>query len=350
VASVQQSIATPARRLGLVDLRRRRLHLSWSALAVAALIAIAAVAQLRFGVLNGPGTNKPAPGASEVAIASRRFYVLPANGVTTSKADAIVADDVLGARVRSLGFGTFTSGGGVGTFFELPLEGPSDSDVRTVLEANGDLEVFLLPQGVVHAVVGQPMPSGDPAVFGWESVDSVTANVIGDLPQISFVLKPDAATTLDGWSRAHVGEVVAVGIDGNVAMLAMLGRANTPGRIDLSPVNNGHLAATGAILVGGRLPDSWRDPLVPILLPLDQILVSVQARNPGATIVSTELDVVQEKTTGDWQVVWNIQEQGEFARSCPRPLGSLPPSFCTYSRQTLVADAITGEVVETDLQ
>jgi hypothetical protein len=347
-AGVQQILRTEPRGVRLDELRWRSLSLSWSVLGVAALVAILAVAAIRIGAVVGPGdrgSNVP-PSPTVAPPAVRPFIVLPPFGSSPSKGESTLAEDILSARLSALGFGNFTSGTGLAIEFEVPIEGSTDASIRNVLSATGDVEFVPLPaadygDGGLTAVVGEPLPKDEPALFGWDGIASVT---IGDDAQarrvLNIVLKPAARAAFATYTETHIGETFAVVIDGRVALLPMINEPITGGEIAISGGGESDdFEETMAILVGGMLPESWAEPGVPILLPEAHIVASVLREAPNATVVSTELDAIRDGEM--WIEVWVVTVEGEFHPSCPA--GATPcPTFHTL---VVTVNASAGDAI-----
>jgi hypothetical protein len=317
--AVRQGFATSPRPLGLRDLRVRAPRLGWSIIVVPLVIAILAIAQLRFGVLDGIGgpraTATPAP--TPLVVVDRRFLVLPPTAALPTKPETSLATEVLMDRLSTLDFQVITGGAGYAIQFMLPPGGPDDDRIRAVLSANGEVEFVPLPaatygdsDGKLVPRVGEPLPTDEPALFGWEGIESVA---IGEDQQsrqvLDIVLKPAAAEAFGDYTTEHRGEYFAMVLDGRVAFVPIINEPITGGEVQLS---GGELtdgwADTMAILVGGPLPDAWRDPVVPELLSAEEAITAARDATAGgadATLVSAELDVTQAED--GWEPHWVVQ-------------------------------------------
>ena len=314
-AAVLQGMRTTPRPIPF-DLRSRRLTLGWSVVA-AAVVLVAGF--LLFGSFNpsaGPRAT-PSPTAS-AADATRSFIVLPPTSALPSKASGSLASDVLEARVRALGVGTFTSAIGNLMQFQLPADGPTDAVVRRVLAATGEVSFVPLPaedygEGKRTATVGEALPKAEPALFGWEGISAVTLRADAPSPTFDIALKPAAATAFGDYTTAHVGATFAVVIDGAVALLPSINEPLTSGQIALSSGGGDtDFQVTAAILVGGPLPEEWRGAPVPAIKSRDEAIADARASMvrsgvegaAEATVVSAELDA----THGDagWSPIWTV--------------------------------------------
>jgi hypothetical protein len=315
--AVRQGFATSPRPVGLRDLRVRAPRLGWSMIVVPLVIAILAIAQLQFGVLNGIGgprsTATPAP--TPLVVVDRRFLVLPPTAALPTKPETSLAMEVLTDRLATLDFQVITGGGGYAIEFRLPLEGPDDDRIRAVLAANGDVEFVPLPaerygndNGI--PLVGEPLPTDEPALFGWEGIESVAIGEDQESRQVlDVVFKPAAAQAFGDYTTEHRGEYFAIVLDGRVAIVPIINEPIIGGEVQLSAgeLTDGWADAM-ALLVGGPLPEAWRDPVVPELLSAEEAIAAARDATAGgadATLVSAELDVTQAED--GWEPHWVVQ-------------------------------------------
>lgn len=358
-AAVLQGIQTQPRRIAF-DLRPRRLALGWS---LVAAVAVVVAGSFLYGSFHGPippgASATPRPSAT--VSTSRDFIVLPPTASVPSKASSSLATDVLSARLRALGFGTFTSGGGFGISFQLGNEGPSDAVVRRVLAATGDVQFVPLPpddyfgDGGLEATVGQPLPKDEPALFGWEGIASVSIGAAAQgaetpgpsAPQaIEVTLKPAAARAFGDYTVAHIGEYFAVVVDGKVAVVPVIQAAISGGEVSI--VGGGDDAAAfgelAAILVGGLLPEEWRGAKVPQVVDQEAAVATALTFYPTADVESAGL-TTREDEHGT-RAIWWIVLGGDLPHSCralapgatvcPAPEGGI----------VVVVEAETGVVLD----
>ena len=310
-AAVLQGIATTPRRVRF-DLRRGSLAVGWSAVAA---IAIVVVGFMLFGSVNspfGPGTT-PVP--STGTRPGRSFIVLPPTSALPSKAASTLASAVLEKRLQALGFGTFVGSIGNAIRYSLPAAGPSDVVIRNVLAATGDVTFVPLPaaykDGTLTAEPGKALPTHEPAMFGWEGIDTIELNVDQQSRTVLDInLKPAAATSFAEYTTAHVSESFAILIDGVVALVPVINEPVTGGMLQVSggvPAPDPQFLEASAILVGGVLPSEWRGALVPEILSRDEAIGVARTKIAGgleATVDSADLDATQGAT--EWEPTWNV--------------------------------------------
>ena len=364
VAAVRQVIATPPRRIALPAVRGRSLRLEWSAVGAALVVSVIAIAGLRLGGLLDPGSTNPPPTAAPPT--ERQFIVLPPVDAAPTKAESILAANVLNARLRALLFvgddpGSFTSAGGNAITFRLPMTGPSDESIRAVLRAQGEVAFVPLPEsytdGTHTAEVGQNLPTDEPVLFGWDGIASAAMDVDQQgRPALTITLRPAAAEAFGDYTAAHQGGTIAVVIDDDVALLPMVNEPIPGGEIQLSggglpgsPEQAAFVEAS-AILVGGKLPEAWSSlpPLVPEILQPHELAVTFASELSGVTVESADLDAVLEGRR--WFAVWRTHLAGRIAEdACPQLSimwrGSCPvvdPSV------TFVFEAETGELISAE--
>lgn len=311
-SNVAQILATRPASVGAFDLRLRRRLLGWSAVAAAVAIAVVAITLSSFTLPAVPGTRStPSPAASIAA--ERDFIVLPPAGVP-AKPDTTLAGDVLAARLRALGIGTFSSAAGYAMTFTVPAEGPSDDTIRAVLGATGDVEFVPLPpefygEGMLEPLVGEPLPHAEPALFGWEGIESVALDDTQQVPAVTITLKPAAANAFGDYTTEHAQESFAIVLDGRVAALPIINEPITGGGVTVSDggLGDGAFERLAAILVGGMLPEAWRGAAVPEIISREAAIAAAR-RSVGegvdTTIESADLDALQDGSR--WHAVWRV--------------------------------------------
>ena len=357
--AVQQGFATSARPVGLADLRIRAPRLGWSVILVPLVIAILAFAQLQFGLFNGIGGPRATatPAATTLVNLDRQFIVLPPTAALPTKSETSQATEVLTDRLSKLGFQVITSGAGNAIRFMLPTTGPSDDRIRAVLAANGDVEFVPLPAETygdgngprLEARVGEPLPTEEQALFGSEGIESVA---IGEDQQarevLNIVLTPAAAEAFGDYTTEHVGEYLAIVVDGRVASLPSINEPIPGGEVQLSFGSESEEAGTDtmAILLGGPLPEAWRTARVPGIVPGQIAISSAMGQFPRATVESADLDA--ELDGEAWRAVWYVLLTGDVgggALPCPTrgPSGDTCPSPGPH--RLVVVDAERGSVI-----
>jgi hypothetical protein len=330
VAAVGQALASRPVSTGLYNLRMPR-QLGWQVVVAAAVIVAIAVAGARFGGLLRPAgpfatasipvTPTPAP--------ERDFIVMPPTAAIPSKPDSILASNILLKRLQTLGFQVITSGGGYAIQFRVPAEGPSDDVVRAVLAATGDLRVVPLPpedygDGKLTAEIGEPLPKDEPALFAWAGIAAVALDVDQQSrPALTITLKEAVKEAFADYTTAHVGETFAIVVDDRVALLPIVNEPIVGGQLVLSAgdLDSGWQIAS-AILVGGRLPEAWADPDVPVVLSRGQAVAAAFRQVPGTMVDAADLDAIQDSSTYGWRAVWRITLEGETVVSVDATTGA----------------------------
>ncbi|MEO8273783.1 MAG: hypothetical protein ABI620_06930 [Chloroflexota bacterium] len=346
-SNVQRALAsTPVRAVS--DVRWRGGWLGWSAVAAALVLA---AATLVVGTMPGPGGTQTASPASTPVDPSmepeqgswRYFAVLPRSGVVDDP-DASVAFDVLRARVNALQVANSTLEGGNGIFVGVSPGEPSDGIIRAVLAATGDVEFVPLPaadygNAGLQAEAGKPLPKSEPALFGWEGIESVA---LGTDQQsrivLEFTLKPLARQAFADYTAAHTGEYFAVVVDGVVVVAPVINEPIPGGQVAISSGElqpNPAFSATAAVLIGGVLPESWRGAIVPVLITRDAAVSAALSATNGGTVRQASPAAERAGAGDPWRLVWNVEV---FQPACS-DLGS-----CVGDMLVKV-DGVTGAVM-----
>ena len=326
---------------------------SFAWLAVAALIvAIAAGLGLRGG--SGPGaapTDQPSPTPT---VYPQSFIVLQPSGAVPSKATTTLAIDTLILRLRAIGVTNFTSGGGYAITFVLPSSADT-ALVRSILAANGVLSFVPLPLAdytSVSAVVGQPLPVAEPELFGRDQIAAAGVATSNGVPTSVHVdLNPPGADALATYSSAHIGETLAVLVDGTVAALPVIVAPITGGHLEISASDGPTPWFLAAIVTSGTLPDEWQDPIVPTIIPEGDARARALAwaAAPDVTVVSASLSTFGEPGPGAGPVpAWYVDLNRPISDpSCrPSPVASpVPPVCIATATNQVILDATTGAVL-----
>ena len=361
VDGVRQLVATRPAPVGLAALRHRPVRFGF-ALAVAGVIGAIAIVG---GYLPNPidpgfGGVTPTPGASVPAETSRTFVVVPRFGTAPLIGETERAADILSERLRVLGYESFEVDVGVGIVYTLPLDGPSDDATTEVLEAVGDVAFVPLPpedygEGKLVAEVGQSLPKDEPVLFGWEGIAEIGLDRDAERDALRFALRSDAATALEAYTSAHVGETLAILVDGTVvAAPEILGAIS--GReviVSSASANEQTFSVASAILLGGLLPDSWQEGQVqwPVLgqeaaaaRAFEEISREIALGGGfgrADAVQSVALEVVSEGP--GWLPVWNVVLSGQFTQCLPPPPDPrATPRACSSDDMLVVLDATNG--------
>lgn len=367
-AGVDQVLSTRPEPIGLALLRSRRRELGWGALVAAGLIVAFALANGGLGGPFGPGTPSVLPQATGISGMDRHFIVLPPAGYEPDKSDGTLAADVLSARLRALLFvgdspNAFTTAVGNAITFIVPAGGPSDDSIRTVLRAPGEVAVVPLPEsyanGTNTAVVGQNLPTDEPALFGWDGIADATTSIDQEgRPVLLITLRAAAADAFGTFTTTHIGGTFAIVIDDDVALLPTINEPITDGKIEVSAgglpgsLEASDFAESAGIIAGGRLPDPWIMSTVPELMSPSDIETILElefgkVEPPLSTSVDlriTAADLDASLVGRRWTAVWRLGLDG-LAGGCPTPLPSDERGICRWTdpNVTHIFEAETGE-------
>jgi hypothetical protein len=324
-ATVHQGMTSaPVAKVGF-SLGRRSLQLGWFATAAIA-VAVGAF------VLLGNGFGPAGPGATPVltpiptlhVISERWFVVLAPNGTSPSTADREAAAKVLMDRLAGPELKSTSSEAPGLITLTLESEGFPDAAILRILAATGDLEFVPLPaadygDGKLTAEAGKPLPKDEPALFGWEGIESVAEGIDQqDRPTLNFTLTPAARQAFGDYTTNHAREYFAIVIDGVVALLPVINE----------PIPGGEVAVSGgglpgspeatrfdeaiAVLVGGRLPDAWQGARVERILTQQQAIDAARAsgHGGGGDVNGANLEAAHQLVAppddGPWTPVWRI--------------------------------------------
>lgn len=359
-AAIDQVLSTRPQPIGLAALHSRRREIGWAAVVAAGLIVAIALTGGRLGGPFGPGTPSTPPASPGPISTWRDFIVLPPAGSGPDKGEQLLASDVLFERLRALLFTgpnqNFSGGGGYALTYQIPPGGPSDESIRTVLRAAGDVRFMALT--TLPGVIGQNPPDDATLQFGRDGILSAAFESPFGPPVLSMTLRPEAAEAFAAFSAAHVGETFAIVIDDDIALLPTINEPITDGTIQVSGGGlPGSEEATNfleaaAIIIGGRLPDSWILPIVPELVSPSDIAARMELEfskvepippaNVDIRITEASLTSVLEGT--HVVAVWYIKLDG-LAAACPSPLPSDERGSCRWTdpQTEHVFDAETGE-------
>ena len=179
------------------------------------------------------------------------------------KAVATAAMDVLEARIRQLGYGTFSSAIGDVMSFSFPADPVPDLEsIRAALEPHGTLSFLPLAADADVPETGSAPPAGvEPLFGGAESVASATVVDEGGTPALDLALAPEASAALADYSRTHVGGYLVMVLDGVVLAAPMLQSEIPDGRVVVTLPTDGtfplDLDVVAAVLASGPLPPEW---------------------------------------------------------------------------------------------
>lgn len=313
----------------------RSVSLAWLA-AATLIVAIVAGIGLRGGV--GPGGTATHRASPTPTVYAPQVIVMPPAGSNPSKASTTMATDILGLRLRAIGATTFSSGGGYAITFTVPATLDAGL-VTSVLSANGVLSFVPLPPAdyaTNRAVVGEPLPVAEPALFGRDQIASAGVATTNGVPSsIHFDLRPPAADALGTWSGSHVGETLAILVDGKVAALPQIRAPITGGRLEIGTVGNRPPWFLAAIVTSGTLPEGWLNPVIPTVIPEADARGRALAwvATAGVMVESASLSTFGEPGVGAGPVAaWYVT----FTHDVP---------LLDLATNQVVLDALTGAVL-----
>ena len=360
-AGVEQVLSTRPQPIGLAILRARRRDIGWAAVLAAGFIVAIAVAGGGLGGPFGPGGPSTPPQSPGRTSTWRDFIVLPPAGYGPENGDQLLANDVLFERIRALLFTgpnqNFSGAGGYALTYQIPPGGPSDETIRRVLGAPGDVRILALAVdgagGTGGATIGQNPPADARLLIGREDIQHAAIENL-QRPVLSIWLRPAAAEQFAAFTASHVGQTFAIQVDDDIAFLPIINEPITDGRFELSlggPPDGQRQLEAAAIIVGGKLPDSWIVATVPEVLTPNQIeqRLELEFGKMEPAPVSTGISVTDTSLTAILEgrrvvAVWYLTLDG-LAAACPSPLPTDERGSCRYTDPSIqhVFDAETGE-------
>ena len=270
-ASLRAAVAAvPARRAGHAP-GRARLLVAAIGLAAAVVLAVAG-----FGLLGGrpvgPAIAPPTGGAPSASASpspagvTLTFRVVTPDGSMATKDQVLAVEDVMTARLQAYGIGTFSSSGGDDRItFDVPLpsaDPTSTTSLRELLGATGSMSMVLLganPLNLGDHVTGAPLFTGDAVTDARVGTDQ------GGTPTLDLTLDATAAAALADATRTHVGEYLAVALDGKAVSTPVINEEITDGHVQISFAGDGTTPGRlAAILQAGlalRTPGTYRGTL-----------------------------------------------------------------------------------------
>jgi hypothetical protein len=191
---------------------------------VAPFVAVALIVALASALAAcGPTTTaRPSPSPTAVSTGMRITYAVEGAGGSDAT-DAVRR--LLAARAAGLGIDATVTAREPATVV-LESRSPITPEEQRLLLARADLRVIPLPverfgnveqPGPEVLLPGGPVPTGLEVLLTTADVDPAAVTMTSDAggsPAVSIGFAPDAAKALATWSRAHVGEFVALAVDG----------------------------------------------------------------------------------------------------------------------------------------
>jgi preprotein translocase subunit SecD len=210
--------------------------------------------------------DPPAESLLVPSIVARHAYTLcPRAGATPSNEVTDAAIEVLSSRLTTLGVDSVEITAGACLEVDAATS-VDEGDVRAAVLGTGRFELVPVPPdqaedwvpGVQPPEVVAPMASGSDFTSGGVVDD-------GGPQRIEFSLSPAGATSLGNWSQGNVGAPLALVLDGVVVGVPFVNEPILDGQVTMSLPNitSVPLAAIGAMLESGPLPEEWSQPQRP---------------------------------------------------------------------------------------
>jgi preprotein translocase subunit SecD len=227
---------------------RRRLPLARTAL-VAAITATCLAALV---MACGPGETGLVPGGLQL-----EYQLVPEDGSAPSLDDAEAVASIMRARLDHTGLASFrvTPGASGQVTVETGVDA-SDAEtaglLRDLLGATGRLQLVPLGDEMVSAGTPVDTAARPPLLEGGVMDAAIGADQTGRRT-LDLAFQPPGATLIERWTTDHVGEVLAVVLDGTV----------TTAPVVLEPIRDGKVQIPSSDEAGFSLAEAQR--LVSIL-------------------------------------------------------------------------------------
>ena len=196
----------------------------------------------------------------------RHAYTLcPPGGELPAQEATDRALAVLTARLTLLGFDAPRITTNRCIEIEVPITA-DDAAVQAALLGNGRVEIVPVPANQLEAVVaGGPPPVGVQPLLVVEDIDSavIGTSPSGAEPTLDITLTDAGSAALASWTQAHVGENMALVVDGVVVAVPTINEPITTGQISLDVAGEAPLIPLRAIAImieSGPLPPEWAQP------------------------------------------------------------------------------------------
>jgi hypothetical protein len=258
--SLRASVAALPRQLGRPGPTRSR-----ALLAVLGIAAVLAVLVASFSLSTGrrvPPVGGPPPGSAAPAsspssgTATLTFDVVTPDGSMASKDQVLAVEDVMDARLHAYGVGLFSSSASDDRItYEVPLphgDATTVDSLREVLGTTGVFSIALLgadPVDVGARVTVPPLVTGDAVTDARTGVDQ------GGTPTLDLTFDAAGSAALAGTTRTHVGEYLAVALDGIAVTVPVINEEIPDGRLQITFASDDTLSTRLAPIVSsGPLP------------------------------------------------------------------------------------------------
>ena len=252
--------AVPARRARRGQSRERAL-LAVMGMAAALVVLVTGLAIVVGQRSGGPAGISPdgvptAVPSPSPATETLTFRVQTPDGSMATKAQTEAVAAVMDARLRAYGIGTFSSSASDDRLtYEVPLEHADEASIATVRElltTTGAFSIVLLGSSPVEP--GQRV-DGPPLLTGSAITDARVGTDAGAGQTLDLTMDAATAAVFADTTRAHVGEYLALVLDGVAVAVPMITEAIPDGRLQISFADNDRTPSNLAtILAAGQLP------------------------------------------------------------------------------------------------
>ena len=229
-----------------------------------ARLAVVTFAALLLGGCDTPATL--APDGTESAAHS--YAVCTQSGELPAKEINDDAVRILTERLRLLGVSDpeVTVGTCIDVAVELASQDP-DAVAAAVL-GTGEVSILPVPVDQAQAVVvgGEPPIGVEPIVGSDDFVDASTGSEAGSAtPTLTLTLSDAGGGALGSWTTSHVGQELALVVDGEVIALPAINAPMSDGSIVIAFPGTPRLPleAIRAMVGTGPLPPEWDQPQRP---------------------------------------------------------------------------------------
>jgi preprotein translocase subunit SecD len=232
------------------------MHARLASLAATAItIAVLTLAACQAEPSAEPSRSEPASNAYSICPAGGQ---LPAAEIT-DRAIAILRDRL--ARL-DIDAPTFTLEACLEV--ETPLSADHAAAQAAVL-GTGFVELVPVAPGVTDVTVGGATPDGVQAIAGGTDIASAEVKTPADTGLATLVvgLSDAGSTAVASWTRLHIGERLALAVDGVVIALPTVSSPITAGTIEVAFTGDAlpiPLRTVAAMIESGPLPPEWAQP------------------------------------------------------------------------------------------
>lgn len=150
----------------------------------------------------------------------------------------------------------------------LEVETPIAADhaaAQAAVLGTGLVELIPVAAGVTDVQVGSATPDGVQAIAGGADITSAEVRTPADTGLRTLVvgLSDTGSAAVAGWTRLHLGERLALVVDGVVIALPTVTSPITTGRIEVAFTGDAlpiPLRTVAAMIESGPLPPEWAQP------------------------------------------------------------------------------------------